>query len=141
MEPLQEDVIIEIPKEREKSLGTAGRMLLPCPATVEKLLEQIPEGRLITIEQIRKRLADQFEVETTCPFNTKLCLRAIANDPQRGAAYWRVVRASGELIKYFPGGVEGHAGRLQAEGFEIDTERKTPKVRGYRERLVHFVGV
>ena len=138
MEPLSVDTIVDIAKDREKSLGAAGKMLIPCPATVEALLKQIPEDKLITIDLIRKKLADQFHVQTTCPFNTKLCLRAIANDPGKKVAYWRVVRGSGELIDYFPGGVAGQAALLDKQGFVIGYDSKLPKVKHLRENLVQF---
>jgi hypothetical protein len=138
MDPLSEDTIVDIAKDRERSLGTSGKMLLPCPATVEALLKQVPEDKLITIDLIRQKLADQFNVQTTCPFNTKLCLRAIANDSNKSVAYWRVVRGNGELIDYFPGGVAGHAALLIKQGFVIGYDSKIPKVKHLRENLVQF---
>jgi hypothetical protein len=138
MEPLQEDTIVDIAKDREKSLGASGKMLLPCPATVEELLKKIPEDKLATIDLIRKKLADQFNVQVTCPFNTKLCLRSIANDTTKDVAYWRVLRGTGELIEYFPGGVEWHAAHLRDEGYLIDLDGKQPKVKNFRENLVQF---
>jgi hypothetical protein len=138
MEPLLEDTIVDIAKDRERSLGASGKMLLPCPATVEALLRQLPEEKLITIDLIRQKLADQFNVQTTCPFNTKLCLRALANDPAKNVAYWRVVRGSGELIDYFPGGAAGHAALLSKQGFVITYGGKKPKVMNLRENLVKF---
>ncbi len=138
MEPLLKDTIVDIAKNRERSLGASGKMLLPCPATVEALLNKIPQGKLITIDLIRKALAGQFNVQTTCPFNTKLCLRAIANDPSKRVAYWQVVRGNGELIAYFPGGVAGHAALLSEQGFAIDYDSQPPKVKRLREYLVQF---
>jgi hypothetical protein len=138
MEPLLEDTIVDIAKDREKSLGASGKMLLPCPATVAALLKKIPEDKLITIDLIRQKLADQFNVQTTCPFNTKLCLRAIANSPGKEIAYWRVVRGTGELIDYFPGGAAGHAALLSQQGFAINYDGKKTKVKNLRESLVQF---
>jgi hypothetical protein len=126
MEPLREDIIVDIDKNRERFFGTSGKMLLPCPATVETLLKKLPENKLVTIDFIRKELANQFSVQVTCPFNTKLCLRAIANDSTKQIAYWRVIRGNGELIAYFPGSVEGHAALLRGKGFTIDYGGKKP---------------
>lgn len=134
-EPLQKDEIVDIAKDRERSLGASGRMLLPCPATVEAVVKRIPKNKLVTTELIRQALARQFNVDTTCPFNTKLCLRAIANDPKTKVAYWRVLKGNGELMNYFPGGLEGHASLLKKEGFGIDKKGKAPKVVRFRESL------
>jgi hypothetical protein len=135
-EPLQKDEIVAIAKDRERSLGASGRMLLPCPATVEAVLKRIPKNRLATTDLIRQALARQFNVDTTCPFNTKLCLRAIAHNPKSKVAYWRVLKGNGELMNYFPGGLEGHATLLKKEGFDIDKNGSAPKVAQFRASLL-----
>ena len=44
----QEDVIVEIPENRLKFFGDAGKMLLPSSATVAALIKKIPEHKLTT---------------------------------------------------------------------------------------------
>lgn len=138
MEPLQHDLIVDISEAQEKSLGTSGKMLLPCPTTVEAVIQRIPDSKLMTTELLRKELAAQFNVDTTCPFNTKLCLRALANDSSKSVPYWRVLKKNGDLLAYFPGGVEGHATQLREEGFTVDTNGKTPKVKKVVAHLVEL---
>ena len=136
MEP-QADEIVDIPENRIKFFGGPGKMLLPSPATVEALIKMLPESRLITTDLLRQQLTLQFKVQGTCPVTTRKALQAIANDSSQ-AAYWRVINQSGGLIASFPGGVEGHAELLRKEGFTIDTTGKTPKVKDFKEELVHF---
>jgi hypothetical protein len=137
MEP-QEDEIVDIPENRIKFFGGPGKMLLPSPRTVEALIKKIPENQLITTELIRKKLTDQFDVQGTCPVTTKKALQMVAHDSSKEVAYWRVINKSGNLIGYFPGGVESQAVLLREEGFTIDTQGKAPKVQGFTERLAHF---
>ena len=137
MEP-QTDVIVAIEKHRERYFGGAGKMLLPCPATVAAQIRRIPEHQLLSKELLQAMLAEQFQVRVTCPFTTKKALQAIAQDTSQPVPYWRVIKKNGELFSYFPGGVEGHAGRLQKEGFTIDTTGKAPKVQHFKEYLVRF---
>ena len=136
MEP-QEDVIVDISKAREKYFGCSGKMLLPCPATVKALVKKIPKNKLVTTELLRRELADQFNVEVTCPVATRKALQAIAKDSSK-VAYWQVVKKNGELIAYFPGGMADHATRLRKEGFTIDTQGKAPKVQDFKASLVQF---
>jgi alkylated DNA nucleotide flippase Atl1 len=133
----QKDAIVDIPENRVKYFGRSGKMLLPCPATVEALIQKIPENKLMTTGLLLKTLTEQFDVEGVCPVTTQKALRAIANDPSRNVAYWRVVKKNGELFAAFPGGVEGHADRLRREGFTIDTQEKAAKVKNFRENLIH----
>lgn len=137
MEP-QTDVIVAIEKHRERYFGGAGKMLIPCPATVAAQIRRIPEHQLMSKELLQAKLAEQFQVQVTCPFATKKALQAIAWDASQPVPYWRVIKKNGELFSYFPGGVEGHAGCLRKEGFTIDTTGKAPKVQHFQERLFHL---
>ncbi len=137
-DPLPKDEIVKISASMARYYGPDARMLLPCPATVEAVIKKVPANQLITIDLLREKLAAQFGVETTCPFNTKLCLATIANRPNTKTAYWRVVRANGELLPYFPQGVKGHAAKLKTEGFAIDTKSKALKVKYLSGKLVEL---
>jgi hypothetical protein len=132
----QTDVIADIEKHRERYFGGAGKMLIPCPATVAAQLRRIPEHQLISKELLQQKLAEQFKVRVACPFATKKALQTIARDASQTAPYWRVIKKNGELFSYFPGGIQGHADRLRQEGFTIDATGKAPKVQHFREHLV-----
>jgi 6-O-methylguanine DNA methyltransferase, DNA binding domain len=133
---MTEDAIVDIPENRFQYFGGPGKMLLPCPATIATVIEKIPAHQLITTETIQNQLAEQFDVDGTCPITTQRSLQALANDPQTHVAYWRVVNKNGGLIARFPGGAAGHAAHLEDEGFSIDTQAKPPKVKQFRESLV-----
>lgn len=135
---LQEDAIVDISKAQEGYFGGPGRMLLPCPATVEALVKRVPEGKLLTTDRLRKMLADQFEVQGTCPVTTKKALQAIADDSNSQTQYWRIIKQNGELNAAFPGGVEGQAVRLRDEGFTITSDGKAPRVKDFKSHIAHL---
>jgi hypothetical protein len=105
---------------------------------VDELVRTVPTQKLITVGQIRRRLAESLDAESTCPLTTGIFLRIISEaaeeDRQTGkdpvTPYWRVVKDDGGLNPKFPGGVEAHARRLQAEGHEIvaGQGKKPPRV-------------
>jgi alkylated DNA nucleotide flippase Atl1 len=133
---LQEDVIVDISKAREKFFGCSGKMLLPSRKTVQALLEQIPPHQLVTTEWIQRTLAAQFNVEVTCPVTTRKALQAIAKDSSGNLAFWRVVKKNGDLMAIYPGGVAVQAEQLTQQGFEIDSTAKKPKVLNLKANLV-----
>lgn len=135
---LQEDVIVDIPENRIKYFGTTGKMLLPSSATIAALIRKIPANKLITTDLLLKKLTSQFNVQGTCPVTTRKALQAIAHDANSTVAYWRVVNKNGGLIAKYPGGVAGHAVRLQEEGFTIDAQGKAPKVKDFSANLARF---
>jgi alkylated DNA nucleotide flippase Atl1 len=137
MEP-QEDLVVDIPKERIKFFGGAGKMLLPGPATVAALIKKVPEHKLITTRLLCQELTDQFKVKGTCPVTTQKAVQAIAHDSTKKVPYWRVIKANGSLMSRFPGGVDGQTAFLRNEGFAVERQGKVAKVKNFRENLVHF---
>lgn len=137
MDP-QEDVIVDIPKDRVKFFGGTGKMLLPSPATVAAVIKKIPKRKLITTNLLCKELTAQFKVQGTCPVTTQRALQAIAHGSSKNFPYWRVIKTNGGLIARFPGGAAGQAALLVEEGFSIETKGKESKVKEFRESLVFF---
>jgi hypothetical protein len=135
---LQEDAIVDISPAREKFFGCSGKMLLPSPKTVAAFIQKLPAHKLITTDLLRKKLAEQFEVQVTCPVTLKKALQAIAQDANQKVAYWRVVKKNGELISTYAGGLNVHAALLKQDGFAIEATGKAPKVQDFSESLVHF---
>ena len=135
---LQEDTIVDIPENRVRFFGGHGKMLLPCPATIEVWLKKIPEYQIMTTDLLLKRLTEQFNVQGTCPITTKKALRVVAQNSNKTIAYWRVLNKKGGLLSTVPGGVEGQAALLRKEGFTIETSGKTLKVKEFTHYLVSF---
>ena len=87
----------------------------------------VPKRKLITVGQIRQKLAQPFQADSTCPLTTGIFLRisseAAEEDRQAGkkqiTPYWRMVKDDGSLNPKFPGGVAAHAEKLRQEGHEI----------------------
>jgi len=134
----QKDEIVDIPPNRIRYFGGAGKMLLPSPMTIATVIKRIPENKLLTTDLLRQELTDQFNVEGTCPITTKKSLQYLANNAPEDVAYWRVLRPTGELMATYPGGTQGHAAHLQDEGFIIETNGKAAKVKDFRANLVHL---
>ncbi len=137
--------IVNIPPRMEKRFGR-GKMLIPRPLDVDALIRRVERGKLITQAQIRERLAEEYNVDITCPITTGIFVNIVARtaeeDLQSGkksiAPYWRVVNSDGGLNPKFPGGVELQAERLMAEGHTIIEGRgkKPPRVKDFERYLV-----
>jgi 6-O-methylguanine DNA methyltransferase, DNA binding domain len=112
---LRNDVLVNIPSDQQRRFGTGGKMLKPSLASVGHAVSEVRRGTVLSITELRQRLANTHGAQTTCPFLTKRALMAIAEDPNATAPYWRIVRANGAMIEYFPGGAAVQARRLKAE--------------------------
>lgn len=100
------------PKVVDDSRGR-GRMLIPKPLDVDTVMRRVGKGKLVTVDQIRERLAKDCGADFTCPLCTGIFLRIAAETAEedliKGATeitpYWRVVKPDGSLNEKFPGGV------------------------------------
>ena len=144
LEKEQEPRIVNIPPKMVKRFGT-GKMLIPRPLDVDALIRKVKKGKLVTRDEIRKRLAKDFKVNVTCPITTGIFIRiaAEAAEEDRGEGktqitpYWRVLKADGSLNEKFPGGTKAQVARLKKEGHSIQPAegKKPPKVKDFEKSL------
>lgn len=119
-----------VPDGMAKRFGH-GMMLIPTALEVDAMIRKVPRGQLGTLAQIRSRLARWHNADLTCPLVTGIFLRIVAEaadedrtmGKQEITPYWRVVRDDGTLNAKFPGGIEGQAQRLRAEGHKVEDGR------------------
>lgn len=125
-----------------------GRMLIPRPLDVDALMRKVPAGKVITIGQIRERLAAEYQADTCCPLTAGIFVRIAAETAEEDRAagrtditpYWRVLKADGSLNEKFPGGPEAQAAKLRAEGLAIGPAKgkKPPKVVDFDKHLAEI---
>ncbi len=120
------------------------KVLIATPLLVDELVKKVPEGKLVTIRQIRESLSKKFKADSTCPLTTGIFLRIVAetseedrkNGRQSPTPYWRVIRENGSLIDKFSGAPKLQSTYLKKEGHSIDAGNKTPKVVDFEKSLV-----
>ena len=125
-----------------------GTLVIPSPVEVDKLMKEVPEGRLITINQIRAYMAKKYNATIGCPITTGIFVgmaaKAAEEDNSEGnpdiTPYWRTMKGKGELNDKYPGGVAEQAEKLIAEGHEIvcDKAGNPKKVKNWEDKLVEI---
>ena len=141
LEKPQQPRLVKIPPSMAR-FGK-GTMLIPTPKLVDDLLRQVPKGKLVTVSEIRKRLAGDFAADVTCPLTTGIFVRIVAEAAeedraggrQRITPYWRVIKDDGSLNPKFPGGEQLQARYLRGEGFSVAHKGKRTVVKDFEKRL------
>jgi len=131
LEGAHEARVVAIPPRMQKQWGK-GTMLIPKPLDVDAMIRKVPRGKVITLTEIREKLASAAGADVTCPMVAGMFVRiaaeAAAEEMQAGKSrvtpYWRVVRDDGRLLEKLPGGPTEQARHLEAEGHRIDTSAK-----------------
>ena len=139
--------IVEVPANMRKRFGT-GTMLIPKPLDVDALIRKTKKGKLVTVSEIRSRLARDNCVDVACPLTTGIFIRIAAetaeedllNGKKRVTPYWRVVRDDGSLNEKFPGGLEAQSQRLKSEGHSIapGKGKRPPRVMNLEDSLMRL---
>jgi hypothetical protein len=137
--------VVEITPDMSQRWGT-GTVVIPDPMEVNEIMRSVPKGKLITINQIRERLAKKHGATIGCPITTGIfagiSARAAEEDAAEGkkdiTPYWRTLKVGGTLNPKYPGGVDAQAAKLKAEGHTILPDRKgqPKKVKDFEGSLV-----
>ena len=144
LEKPQEARLVSVPPKMSR-FGS-GMMLIPTPKLVDELIRKIPKGKLATISELRRKLAADFKADVTCPLTTGIFVRIAAEAAEENRAqgrkritpYWRVVKDDGSFNPKLPGGVAAQTRTLRAEGFEVSTNGKSPRLKKFESRLIKF---
>lgn len=114
------------------------RMLVPSPLQVDALMKKVRKGRVMTIAQMREKLANANKATSACPLCSGIFAWISANAAneaeekgrKRITPWWRTLKANGELNPKYPGGMAEQAKRLRKEGHTIVKRGKRWFVKG-----------
>ncbi len=119
--------IITDPKSIEKYGGN--RMYFAPPTDYDKVMKQVPFGKVITVGKIREYFARLNQADFTEPITAGIFVSIAAwASYQRSddeTPYWRTLKANGELNAKYPGGIEAQKTKLEAEGHTIVKKGRT----------------
>ena len=98
---------IKINPKKFSDIPAGTKMLIPTPRILDNFVNKIPEGLFFNSMEIRKKLADKYKAETTCPLVTGILLRIISEaafeeyqnnqDIKMITPFWRVVHPDSNL--------------------------------------------
>ena len=105
-----------------------GVMLIPTPKIVDDYVKQIPKGKSVTLQTMRKDLASEYNAEYSCPVVTGISLRIVceaANEQrEKGTAlkniapFWRVIDENSTIGKKLSFGTKLLKDQRKKEGLQ-----------------------
>jgi len=133
----------KITEKMSKRWGT-GTVVIPAPIEVDEIMRKVPEGKLVTINEIRSALAKKHKATIGCPITTGIFawIAAHAAEEQRKEGerditpYWRTLKTGGVINEKYPGGVEGQKKLLEKEGHKVIQKGKKYIVADHQKSLV-----
>lgn len=115
----------------QKSIEKYGgdKMYFAPPMDYDKIMRNIPFGKLTTVGCIREHFAKENNAHFTEPITAGIFVSIAAwASHQRGSdetPYWRTLKAKGELNEKYPGGIEAQKARLETEGHTVIKKGRT----------------
>lgn len=115
----------------QKSIQKYGgnKMYFAPPIDYDKVMKQIPFGKVITIGKIREYFAKRNGADFTEPITAGIfvSIAAWASDQRSEdkTPYWRTLKANGELNAKYPGGIGAQKEKLEEEGHIIIQKGRT----------------
>ena len=115
----------------QDSKGMPKIQIITDEKSIEKygVMRQVPEGKLITVGELRVYFARQNQADFTDPITAgifvSICAWASFQRSTDETPYWRTLKANGELNPKYPGGTEAQKVKLEAEGHTIIQKGRT----------------
>src|SRR5262249_23126949 len=118
--------VVKISGKMSKRWGK-GTCAIPAPREVDAIMRKVPAGKVITINEIRARVARKHKATVGCPITSGIFAWIAAHAAEEAALagetditpYWRTLKAGGELNAKYPGGIQRLRSLLEAEGHTI----------------------
>ena len=135
--------VVEINEKMSKRWGT-GTVVIPAPREVAEIMGKVPQGKLVTINEIREILAQRHHASIGCPITTGIFAWVAANAAEETAAegkkdtipYWRTLKTGGIINEKYPGGLEAQKRLLEKEGHKVVQKCKNYLVVDFEKCLV-----
>jgi alkylated DNA nucleotide flippase Atl1 len=130
--------------ERMSTRWGTGTIVIPAPMEVNEIMKQVPKGKLITVNEIRRTLAKRHGATIGCPITTgifaMIAAHAAHEELKEGRTsvtpYWRTLKSDGEINPKYPGGIEDQKARLESEGHRVIRKGKKYLVEEYKKHLI-----
>ncbi len=141
--PCVKEISLNSPMARKMG---GNKMLIAAPMQYDAIMKQIPEGRLITSDEIRDFLAKQHQADFTCQLTAGIFINIVAQASRERelfgqnelTPYWRTLKKNGELNEKYPGGLAGQQKLLEAEGHTVIQKGPRKFVKDFQDKLVQL---
>lgn len=135
--------VVKINENMSKRWGT-GTVVIPAPIEVNEIMKKVPKGKLITINEIREKLAKKHGATIGCPITTGIFAWIAAHAAEEDASegkkditpYWRTLKSGGVINEKYPGGIDNIKALLESEGHNVVKGGKKYVVEDYESSLV-----
>jgi alkylated DNA nucleotide flippase Atl1 len=119
-------------------------MAIPSPVEVNEIMARVPKGNVITIQEIRRLVAQRHHADIGCPLTCGIFSWIAAHAAEEAAAegrkkitpYWRTLKTGGALNPKYPGGIARQKKLLESEGHIVVQKGARALVENFEKKLL-----
>ncbi len=131
-------------KENAQKHWKGSTMAIPSPMEVNDIMAEVPEGKVITLGEIRQMVARKHGADIGCPLTCGIfswiaahaAVEEAAEGKKETTPYWRTLKTGGALNPKYPGGTEAQKKLLESEGHRVIQKGKKYLVENYENSLL-----
>jgi len=138
--------VVKLAPKGQKHWG-GETMVVPAPLEVDEIMRSVPEGKLITINEIRQKLAKKHHTDIGCPLTSGIFAWIVANaaeemrekgelKDEEVTPWWRTLKSGGILNEKFPSGPDMQKKLLEDEGHKVIQKGKKWQIEDFEKKLV-----
>jgi alkylated DNA nucleotide flippase Atl1 len=135
---------VVILKENAQKHWQGNTLAIPSPIEINEIMAKVPRGKLITIQEIRKIIAQKHHADIGCPLTCGIFSWIVAHAAEEETAeskkkttpYWQTLKTGGALNPKYPGGIEKQKRLLESEGHKIIQKGKKALVENLEKKLL-----
>ncbi len=123
------DIVVKTAPKDFADIKAGQQMLLTSPQAVDAYLRTIPEGKSLSVKELRAGLAAKHGADIACPVVTGIHLRIVAEvanakleagiDPGEVTPVWRALEPGATALKKLDGGATHMLTQREAEGLAV----------------------
>ena len=119
------------------------KVVLVKASDITEVMRSVSKGKLITIVEICRQIAQKHNVDACCSLTTGIFIMTAANATEEAAQqgknlnipYWRTLKVGGVINDKYPAGVEEQKRILQNEGHRVVQKGKKYVVADFEQSL------
>lgn len=115
------------------------KFVVPHPKDVYEVMSKVPNGKVITIAEIRESLATKYQAKIACPLTSGIfawiSAHAAVEKKDTEMPWWRTLKTGGFLNEKFPGDTMTQKSYLESEGHKVVQKGKKYLVENSNKKI------
>lgn len=100
---------LQVTQKAMAGVPAGGQLLFPTPQLIKQFIDQIPQGKSVTLTEMRQQVAQSHKGDGCCPLTTSTATRIVAEaaweeiesgkKPEHVTPFWRLIEPGSSIAQ------------------------------------------